>query len=245
MTEIVYPLRSPRRASASWRRSFSACKGIPCRLLTPFFVMMRATPAWLANSAISSEAFGHCHKRNRERLSTLTCCAKSARAPRTDFPHLYGTAPEVRYLPWGQGTDAGYERACSAQRRSGAARYRAMAGRGLPRDQRIFAARQPAATVPAADADAARAERSPPSSGNTTGRQLDTVIQRCSLTCVRPRQITASMAATVSRARINQLPFSIANRQPDRLAHADAMVLEAVHARPLPARSSNAACARC
>jgi len=34
-------------------------------------------------------------------------------ASRCDFPHLYGTTPESRYLPWGQGTDIGYERARS------------------------------------------------------------------------------------------------------------------------------------
>src|SRR3546814_9598375 len=51
-------------------------------------------------------------KRSRERLSTLTL-REIGQASRSDFPHLYGTAPEARYLPWGQGTEAGYERACS------------------------------------------------------------------------------------------------------------------------------------
>lgn len=51
-------------------------------------------------------------KRNRDRLSMLAL-REIGQASRSDFPHLYGTAPEARYLPWGQGTDAGYERACS------------------------------------------------------------------------------------------------------------------------------------
>jgi len=34
-------------------------------------------------------------------------------ASRSDFPHLYGTPPEERYLPWGQGTDIGLARARS------------------------------------------------------------------------------------------------------------------------------------
>ncbi len=51
-------------------------------------------------------------ERSRVRLSTLTL-REIGQATRCDFPHLYGTAPEARYLPWGQGTEAGYERACS------------------------------------------------------------------------------------------------------------------------------------
>ncbi|WP_199098508.1 hypothetical protein, partial [Dyella sp. ASV21] len=34
-------------------------------------------------------------------------------ASRTDFPHLYGTSPQERYLPWGHGTDIGLARARS------------------------------------------------------------------------------------------------------------------------------------
>ena len=49
---------------------------------------------------------------NRERLSLPTRC-EIGQALRSDFPHLYGTAPELRFLPWGQGTDAGYKRAGS------------------------------------------------------------------------------------------------------------------------------------
>lgn len=51
-------------------------------------------------------------KRNRTRLSTLTL-REIGQASRSDFPHLYGTPPDVRYLAWGRGTDVGYERARS------------------------------------------------------------------------------------------------------------------------------------
>ncbi|MDE2157191.1 MAG: hypothetical protein KGJ32_15100 [Xanthomonadaceae bacterium] len=50
--------------------------------------------------------------RNRIRLSTLTL-REIGQAARSDFPHLYGTSPQLRYLPWGLGTDAGHERARS------------------------------------------------------------------------------------------------------------------------------------
>jgi hypothetical protein len=81
------------------------------QLLTPFFVMMRARQLGRQFRDIERSVRA-LPKRNRERLSTLTL-REIGQASRTDFPHLYGTAPEVRYLPWGQGTDAGYERACS------------------------------------------------------------------------------------------------------------------------------------
>ena len=55
---------------------------------------------------------GALSERSRARLSALTLRA-IGQATRCDFPHLYGTAPEARYLPWGQGTETGYERACS------------------------------------------------------------------------------------------------------------------------------------
>jgi hypothetical protein len=81
------------------------------QLLTPFFVMMRARQLGRQFRDIE-RSIRALPKRNRERLSTLTL-REIGQASRSDFPHLYGTAPEVRYLPWGQGTDAGYERACS------------------------------------------------------------------------------------------------------------------------------------
>ncbi|MBD8881025.1 MULTISPECIES: hypothetical protein [Rhodanobacter] len=51
-------------------------------------------------------------QRSRTQLSVLTL-REIGQAARSEFPHLYGTAPEARYLPWGQGTAAGYERARS------------------------------------------------------------------------------------------------------------------------------------
>jgi hypothetical protein len=51
-------------------------------------------------------------KRNRARLGTMAL-REIGQASRSDFPHLYGTPPEERYLPWGQGTDIGLARARS------------------------------------------------------------------------------------------------------------------------------------
>lgn len=51
-------------------------------------------------------------RQNRVRLATLTL-REIGQATRCDFPHLYGTAPEQRYQPWGQGTDVGFARARS------------------------------------------------------------------------------------------------------------------------------------
>jgi hypothetical protein len=51
-------------------------------------------------------------QRSRSQLSVQTL-REVGQAMRSEFPHLYGTAPEARYLPWGQGTGAGYERARS------------------------------------------------------------------------------------------------------------------------------------
>ena len=51
-------------------------------------------------------------KRNRSRLGTMAL-REIGQAARSDFPHLYGTPPEERYLPWGQGTDIGLARARS------------------------------------------------------------------------------------------------------------------------------------
>jgi hypothetical protein len=50
--------------------------------------------------------------RSRARLGTLTL-REIGQASQCDFPHLYGTPPEDRYLPWGQGTAIGYARAKS------------------------------------------------------------------------------------------------------------------------------------
>lgn len=51
-------------------------------------------------------------RQNRMRLGTLAL-REIGQATRCDFPHLYGTPPEERYLPWGQGTEIGYARARS------------------------------------------------------------------------------------------------------------------------------------
>jgi len=51
-------------------------------------------------------------KRSRARLGTMAL-REIGQASRTEFPHLYGTPPEERYLPWGQGTDIGFARARS------------------------------------------------------------------------------------------------------------------------------------
>ena len=50
--------------------------------------------------------------RSRARLGTLTL-REIGQASQCDFPHLYGTPPEDRYQPWGQGTATGFVRAQS------------------------------------------------------------------------------------------------------------------------------------
>jgi hypothetical protein len=50
--------------------------------------------------------------RNRARLGMLAL-REIGQASQCDFPHLYGTPPEERYAPWGQGTSLGYARAQS------------------------------------------------------------------------------------------------------------------------------------
>lgn len=51
-------------------------------------------------------------KRSRALLGTMAL-REMGQASRSDFPHLYGTPPTERYLPWGQGTDIGFARARS------------------------------------------------------------------------------------------------------------------------------------
>jgi hypothetical protein len=50
--------------------------------------------------------------RTRARLGVMTL-REIGQASRCEFPHLYGTAPEQRYIPWGQGTETGFSRAQS------------------------------------------------------------------------------------------------------------------------------------
>lgn len=50
--------------------------------------------------------------RTRSRLAIMTL-REIGQASKCEFPHLYGTAPEQRYVPWGQGTEIGFNRAQS------------------------------------------------------------------------------------------------------------------------------------
>jgi len=50
--------------------------------------------------------------RTRSRLG-LMALREIGQASKCEFPHLYGTAPDHRYMPWGQGTDIGYSRSKS------------------------------------------------------------------------------------------------------------------------------------
>ena len=50
--------------------------------------------------------------RTRSRLGLMTL-REIGQASKCEFPHLYGTAPEQRYIPWGQGTDIGFSRSQS------------------------------------------------------------------------------------------------------------------------------------
>jgi hypothetical protein len=82
------------------------------QILTPLFVAMRARQLGRQFRDIE-RSIRALPKRSRDRLGMLTL-REVAQAARCDFPHLYGTAPESRYLPWGQGTDIGYERSRSS-----------------------------------------------------------------------------------------------------------------------------------
>lgn len=82
------------------------------QLFTPFLVMLRARQ--LGRQFRDIERIVRAlPRRTRERLGELTL-REIGQASRNDFPHLYGTAPEARYFPWGQGTEAGYDRARSS-----------------------------------------------------------------------------------------------------------------------------------
>jgi hypothetical protein len=50
--------------------------------------------------------------RTRSRLAVMAL-REIGQASKCEFPHLYGTAPEQRYVPWGQGTELGFSRAQS------------------------------------------------------------------------------------------------------------------------------------
>lgn len=82
------------------------------QLLTPFIAMMRARQLSRQFRDIE-RSIRALPNRGRARLGMLTL-REIGLASRSEFPHLYGTSPEARYLPWGQGTHAGYERARSS-----------------------------------------------------------------------------------------------------------------------------------
>ena len=81
-------------------------------LLVPVIAMLRVRQLGRQFNTIERSVRA-LSKRNRMQLSTLTL-REIGQAAQSDFPHLYGTAPESRYLPWGSGTNIGYARAQSA-----------------------------------------------------------------------------------------------------------------------------------
>ncbi len=81
------------------------------RLLTQLIALRRARQLNLQFRDIQ-RSVGALSSQNRSRLAALTL-REIGQATRCDFPHLYGTAPEARYMPWGQGTDIGFSRARS------------------------------------------------------------------------------------------------------------------------------------
>ncbi|WP_017460407.1 hypothetical protein [Dyella ginsengisoli] len=81
------------------------------RLLTQLIALNRARQLNRQLRDIQ-QAIQGLSRQNRMRLGTLAL-REIGQATRCDFPHLYGTPPEERYLPWGQGTEIGYTRARS------------------------------------------------------------------------------------------------------------------------------------
>lgn len=82
------------------------------QVLTPFLVMMRVRQLGRQFRDIDRRVRA-LPRRSRERLGEFAL-REIGQASRSDFPHLYGTPPEIRYMPWGKGTEVGYERACSS-----------------------------------------------------------------------------------------------------------------------------------
>lgn len=81
------------------------------RIVTRLIVMNRGRQ--LARQLREIERSIHAlPKRGRARLGMMTL-REIGQASRTDFPHLYGTPPQERYLPWGQGTEIGLARSRS------------------------------------------------------------------------------------------------------------------------------------
>ncbi len=82
------------------------------KLLVPVIAMLRVRQLARQFNTIE-RSIRALSKRERLQLSTLTL-REIGQAAQGDFPHLYGTEPDVRYLPWGSGTSIGYARALSA-----------------------------------------------------------------------------------------------------------------------------------
>jgi len=80
-------------------------------MLSPLITLLRAHQLGRQLQDIE-RAIRALSTRHRQRLALLTL-REVGQASRSEFPHLYGTSPEARYLPWGQGTVVGYERARS------------------------------------------------------------------------------------------------------------------------------------
>lgn len=80
-------------------------------LITPLLAMLRARQLSRQFKGIE-RSIQALPQRSRIRLNTLAL-REIGQASKGDFPHLYGTPPEARFLAWGRGTDTGYERACS------------------------------------------------------------------------------------------------------------------------------------
>ena len=81
------------------------------RLVTQIIAMSRAVRLGRQLREIETLINGLNHA-TRQKLALLTM-RELAQAGRSEFPHLYGTAPEARYTLWGDGTDIGLERAHS------------------------------------------------------------------------------------------------------------------------------------
>lgn len=81
------------------------------QLLSPALALLRAHQLERQLRVIAT-AMHALPRRSLAQLSVLTL-REIGQAARSEFPHLYGTSPEARYLPWGQGITAGYERARS------------------------------------------------------------------------------------------------------------------------------------
>lgn len=81
------------------------------QLLSPAIAFLRAYQLERQLRVIASSMHA-LPRRSLAQLSVLTL-REIGQAARCEFPHLYGTPADARYLPWGQGTVSGYERARS------------------------------------------------------------------------------------------------------------------------------------